>query len=304
MKYVVVVGVLDKPESTNVSMALAFIKEGYIVLPVNYRNFLAKHSQESFKEYLEYIVDAYKPELVLFSKCNGVNPSTVKSITSKCKTWLWNMDDKQTILTCKEVMEHAKHSSFSSCTSLMTVDWFKENGVENCHQIFEGVDTSIFKPVPAEEEHKTVVSFIGTKTDERELYKKRLSDEGIAAKFYGFGFEKEVYDKQFSQVCANSDVMLSLNVHNNVPFYFSDRLFRYMACKVPVFHLDSTGTLNKWFKDNEDIVYFSDLNDLIHKLNTTKPDTLSKIATNGYNKVIENHTWAKTVEQILTLTTE
>ena len=301
MGNIVIVGVLNKAGSTNLYMAKSFMKKGFNVIPVNYRDIIQTFGSQYLGNLMLHVVKKYSPKLILFSKCNGVDPSVVKECTNLTTTWLWNMDAKNTIEHSMEVVEHAKNSTFSSCTSPTTVEWFESLGVKNCYHIFEGVDTSIFKPSTHRvDRYKADISFIGTRTSERDKYGALLKENGYDVKFYGNGYSnKEVINEEFAQICSNSKFMLSLNVHNNIPYYFSDRIFRYLACKSCVVHLDNTGTLNKWFENNKDIVYFSNENDLLSKLKSITKDERVKIAESGYRKVVENYTWDKTIERIL-----
>jgi spore maturation protein CgeB len=297
MSNILIVGVFTE-NSTNVPMAISFMKHNFKVIPINYRNVISKFGLSYFNGYVLSAIKKYTPELILFSKCNGVNTELVKECSELTKTWLWNMDAKPTIQYCPEVIEHAKVSTLSSCTSEETSKWFEECGVEKCHTLFEGVDTTMYKPLPLEKEN--CISFIGSKTEERDEFKKFLEDNAIKCSFYGPGYTNEIHSKEFCEICSRSKLMLSLNTHNNIPNYFSDRIFRYMACKAPVFHWDSTGTLNKYFKDREEIFYFKDKEELLSLL--TKPDEdLDRVAQAGYEKTLKNHTWDATITNILTI---
>lgn len=297
-KTIVIVGVLDKMGSTNLYMAGSFMKKDIRVVPVNYRTIISNYGADYFYRLLMHVIDKENPDLILFSKCNGISPDIVKTCTNRTDTWLWNMDHYNTIQKIPEVVEHAKFATFSSCTSPATADWFEKHGVKKCYHIFEGVDTKIYKPRKSVKEFKADISFIGSSTEERNIYKEVL-EKLMNAKFYGPGYNDEVVDEQFAKVCSSSKCMLSLNVHNNEPDYFSDRVFRYLACGACTFHLDNTGTLNKWFKDGKDIVYFKDINDLIVKLSTLTDDIAKRIGKSGRKKVVNNYTWDHTVEKII-----
>jgi len=90
---VMIVGVLDRPESTNVWMAKGFKQNGWDVIPINYRTIISKEGREVFYDYLLWAVSRYKPDLVLFSKINGVNPAIVQKVTEQGLTWYWFMDN-------------------------------------------------------------------------------------------------------------------------------------------------------------------------------------------------------------------
>jgi len=292
--------VLDNPASTNVSMASSFIKLGLQVLPVNYRTMIAKLGISFFNSYLINLINRYQPALVIFSKCNGIDPALVAECSKVSKTWLFNMDPRATIEKCPEVIDHAKNSHFSSCTGSDIVEWFESFGVKNCYHLIQGTDQDVFKPVEPVEEFKADISFIGTATEERVKMLKSLAEMGIAVKAYGMGFtDKEVVNSDFAKVCSSSKFMLSMNTYNNVhKGYFSNRLVRYLSCGVCTFHYDTTGTLEEFFKDGKDIFYFGDISGLKHLLEMDN-ETACRAALSGRDKVLNNYTWDHIIRHML-----
>ena len=81
------------------------------------------------------------------------------------------------------------------------------------------------------------------------------------------------------------------------------RIFEGMACGKLVLcdRLNESKKLHELFIDGEDIVYYDDLVDCINKLNKYSEDSVERerIAKNGYNKVLENHTQKQRVEFII-----
>ena len=81
------------------------------------------------------------------------------------------------------------------------------------------------------------------------------------------------------------------------------RIFEGMACGKMVLcdRLDKSKKLDELFEDGKDIVYYDDIIDCIYKMNHYSGNDAEreKIAVNGYNKVIENHTQKQRVEFII-----
>lgn len=304
MKAVCLVGVLNKEGSTNISQAKSFIKNGFDVIPINYRTIIQNYGMVAFEDMLLTVMKTYRPYLTLFSKCNGINPKLVKECGKYSYTWLWNMDPIQTIEKVPEVIEHAKNANFSSCTGLGVAKWFESQGVTNCYHIFDGLDEEIFKPVPPVDRIKADISFIGSRTPERDRYKKVLEDIGLNVKFYGPGYNQEVVNEAFSQVCSSSKFMLSLNVFNNIEGYFSNRLLRYMGCGACVFHLDKTNTLKNYFNDGEHLILFEDEVDLANKVKKISESEAKEIAKRGREFVLKNYRWDNTIQNILNIVSE
>jgi len=209
------------------------------------------------------------------------------------------MDPIETIEQCPEVIEHAKNATHSSCTSQTVCDFFINKGAKSCHHILEGFDYDVLGPVEPDDKYKADISFIGTKTKERDLYLKVLQNAGYDVKFYGPGYTEEVVNEEFAKVCSSSKYMLSLNTHNNIVGYFSDRLIRYLGCGTCTFHLDSTMSLNDYFEDGKEVIYFSDPDDLLEKIKGVTESEVMILTVNGREKVLQNYTWNNSIHKIL-----
>ena len=81
------------------------------------------------------------------------------------------------------------------------------------------------------------------------------------------------------------------------------RIFEGMACGKMVLcdRLAESKRLDELFEDGEDIVYYDDIVDCINKMNKYVEDDVERkrIAKNGYNKVLDNHTQKQRVEFII-----
>jgi spore maturation protein CgeB len=168
----------------------------------------------------------------------------------------------------------------------------------------EGIDYDVFKPVEQVDEYKADISFIGTATSERIEYQEALQKAGYNVKFYGPHWNREIVNEEFAVICSSSKYMLSLNTHNNIPYYFSDRLMRYLSCGAPTFHLDATGTLNEFFENGKDVIYFSNVDDLLSKLSDTKYENAIRMGMNGRDKILHNHKWEDSASKMLYITKE
>lgn len=81
------------------------------------------------------------------------------------------------------------------------------------------------------------------------------------------------------------------------------RIFEGMACGKMVLcdRLDEGKKLHELFIDGEDIVYYDDIVDCINKMNKYREDSKERerIAKNGYDKVMKNHTQKQRVEFVI-----
>lgn len=292
---VVVIGVLDKEGSTNIPMAFSIMRQGFHIIPVNYRTIINKYGYTFFTSLVLNLVHTQKPDLVIVCKGNGLQPDFIKELTQHTRTWIYNMDPKPTMDMVPEVKENARIATFSSCTALDMAEEWGKNGA-NCFYMVQGLDEQIFRPVKPVKRYKADISLIGTKTPQRDHYKQLLETEGYKVKFYGRGYsDKEVLDKEFSKVCSSSKYMLSIDsiagIHTK---YFSNRLVRYLGCGACTFHYEPTGTL-ECFVDREDLLYFKSEEELLDKLKHIEADKENAydVAMNGMAKVLNDYTWDK-----------
>ncbi len=307
-KNIVIVGVLDQPGSSNIWMATSFIKMGYNVIPINYRTILAEQGQDKLLTHIVEVMKKYQPLLTIFCKCNGVDPKTIEECSKFGKTFLFFMDLYKIAEQRPEIIEHAKNAHFSSCTSEITVEYFQAKGVPHCSLIFEGANPNVHKPVEPVNELLADISFItNINTPEKQSYYDALRKVGLDVKFYGPGYDNygiqnkdgKLVTGEWAKIHSSSRMMLSMSTFNNVPTYFSGRLFESLACGVCTLHLDNTGTLTKYFTDNEEVVFFKDEKDLIEKIKSLTDIDCFRIAIGGREKVLHNYTWHHTVSHIL-----
>jgi len=299
-KTIILVAVCDVKGSTNVPMAQAFQKFGYKVIPVNYRSIIKKYGMQFFETLLIKTSIYYKPELILYSKTNIINPNLIIECNKYSKSFYWFMDPVETAKRIKYITDYAKNATYSSCTSVDMTNWFKELGVSPCYHILEGFDYDVLKPTEVFEEYKADISFIGTRTPERDMYKKRLEAAEYKVKFYGPDYSGSfVTGKEFAKICSSSKFMLSLNTYNNIPNYFSDRLILFTGCGACTFHLDSTRTLNNYYQDGKEIMYFSDIDELIIKLKNIDDNKACEVAFKGRERTLRDYTWDVAIQKII-----
>lgn len=301
---VILVGVLDQFGSTNIYMAKAFQRAGFEVIPVNYRTILQHHGPNTLSALL-YKLAADKPQLMLFSKCNGVTSDVIGRCGKHTTTWWWFMDGLNTLSQIPEVMGHAQLATYASCTGLGVASHIKKQiGGKEVYHIFEGVDPEVYKPTVVLDQYKVDISFIGTNNPERHHYLNVLAKAGIDVAAYGNGFNTEIHGSDFNKVCTSSESMLALSVEHSTEGYFSDRIFRYGACGCCVLHKYSP-RMEKYFMHGQDILFWYDdesLVDIAKKyLTPENVGVRAQIGGNLYQKVLTNHTWDNTVREICSI---
>lgn len=227
-KSIVLVGVVDDERSTNFAQAKAFEKLGYSVIPINYRTVLQTHRSVAYLfKLIQHAVEIYKPELVFFSKCNGIPSDIIKWCSSKTKTWLWFMDGMHNVTD--EIINHVRNAAFASATCTEVTSQFEK--VNKCsHFIIEGYDEDICFKEDLEKKYDIV--FIGNTTEKRIEQLRKTSGVTI----FGNGWPSDlranpqVFRHEFRKVVCESKFVLNL-VHSNI---FSNRVVDSLACGTPV----------------------------------------------------------------------
>jgi len=281
-KTIILVGVVDKESSTNLAQAKYFELLGYKVIPINYRTILQQHkSFEYLFGMLEHAVEVYKPELIFFSKCNGVPSNIIKRCTDKTKTWLWFMDYHHNVTD--EILTHVKYATFASATSTEVVERFKEVN-PNSHWIIEGYDQDIMYPMDSEKIYDVV--FIGNATEKRIEQLRKARDVEI----FGDGWPTDlnanppVYQHEFRKTVCKSKIVLNL-VHGNI---FSNRVVDSLACGVPVLS-EYCDDLNKKFGTVYTFKDISKVNfEMVKLMNTKKSLKTTDVSNYSWKRVLDN----------------
>lgn len=296
---ILVCGVFNVENSTNIFLAKAFRKAGHIVDEFDYRDVSSKVGQNAMNAGLAYEVLKTRPDLVFICKGDGLEPSAIKNINLNSKTFYWFPDP--IITAAPHLIKLASVCTYASCTGLGVAKFFVANGVSKAFHIFEGVDPEYYYPVEEVEDFKADISFVGSRTPERMDYLYNLGAEYLP-RVYGSGFGLEVKGESFRKICSSSKIILSINSQNDIESYFSDRIFLALACESFVFQKYTPG-LENYFDNEKHLVWFHDINELLaltkKYLSDEKKEERKRISEEGYKHVLLNYTWDVTVAKIL-----
>jgi len=299
-KNIIICGVLDKEYSANVWIASAFSRLGFNIIPINYRNIKSQYDDDYLCKVILYAVSKYNPELVIFCKFNAIHPKVTEEVSKVARTFLFFMDSHIIAQNAPEIVEHAKNCKFSSCTSVACVDYFDKQGVTNCYHIFEGAHPDIHKPVEFNSKFESTISFIGANTHEREAIYKFLLDNGVDAKFYGPGWKSgQLTMEDYATISSSSKFMLSVSTFNDIPSYFSARVFELLSCGSCVLHFDTTSTCKNYFTVGKELLTFSNNDELLNLIKTVSDKQAVRIGIEGRERVMRDYTWYNTAKNIL-----
>lgn len=272
--------------STNNSQATAFEKLGHEVIRYNYRE-RAKEMGNLARdmEIIETCENA-KPNLVLFSKCNGVHYDVIEECNKISNTALWFMDFIS-MSWDKELENKISRCTFS-CFGIRKAFELAKKTYDNIYFIHEGFDEFCNYPInPAilSAEIKYDVAFIGNMREERiPFYNYR-----------NFNIIDNAYEIEHSKIVGRSKINLNFTLGEGT----SDRTYKVLASKG--FLLTQPWTdMELDFAVGKDFDIFNTPKEMKEKIDyyLSRENDRLNIANHGYHTV-QKFTRTKWAEEIL-----
>jgi hypothetical protein len=152
-----------------------------------------------------------------------------------------------------------------------------------------------FYPVEGEQVHD--LGFIGHDYGGRDRLFKKFSRR---YDFRHVGKHDEVRDRGLhSEFCSRCKIMFATNAVNDVPGYWSIRVYQHLLSGAFVLHPAVPG-LGKYFKDGIHLATWADEKELFDKVDhfLEHPEERARIAESGYRLALSRDTWDARVEEI------
>ena len=178
------------------------------------------------------------------------------------------------------------------------IDMYARYGIDR-RWLPHACDMRTYHPVKCEV--KRDVGFIGhVYTGFR---KNLLNNLSRSYNFEHFGNREECWGPKYSEVCNSVKIMVGDNCRNDIPGYWSDRLYLSLGSGAFLMYPRVPGIEN-YFIDGEHLVLWDNETDLHNKIDKYLglPEERKFIASQGAEEVAKNHNWAVRVgefEQIL-----
>lgn len=266
--------------STNVSQADGFRKNGCDVIEFNYREIATKHGNQHRDEILRRLCWEEKPDAVVFSKCNEINYRVVSDCNRVSKTVLWYMDPLNDNYNAA-LKEKIKLCTYTFCGLQEPFKEAKKIGGDKVFFLHEGYDHTSNYPVETEYEYD--YCFIGNPRGWRMNYVNELNIPII----------QDAYGKEHSEVVCSTKI--NLNFTNGGT---SDRTYKVLASKGFLLTEPWDG-MEDDFVVGQDFDIFTSVDELKNKINyhLEHNDERIKIAEHGYQTVqkFDRINWAKQI---------
>jgi len=119
------------------------------------------------------------------------------------------------------------------------------------------------------------------------------------------GEKDEMRGDKHPRWCASKKILIATNATNDIPGYWSIRVYQYLAAGGFCLHSYVEG-LDRYFTDGKHLVVWRDKNDLFEKIEhyLKNPNARRKIANAGYSLVMERDTWDARMEEFWSLVSD
>ena len=275
------------PNSTNYEQANCLEKLGHEVIRYDYRKEIENKTLSDRDKDLHSLCCAIEPNLVIFSKCNGINYRVIEECNQICPTCLWYMDplnqnwnnellDKISRVTyC--VMD--KRATYKLCLKYNKNTFFVTDGYD------ENID------VPYIVEQNIDVGFIGSLYDmNRQTIVKELKKiHEINVTITG-----GVYREEHAKTVSRTKINLNLCTTKTA----SNRIYKIMASGGFLL-TDTWDGYEERFEDGKDLVIFNSVEELAEKVKYYLFHIYERneIAANGHETILPYSKlgWAKKI---------
>ncbi len=282
-----------------------FLQMDHDVQTMDFKGLKKKGGARLVSKILLSYIFSYKPDILFVVPCRGEIPKKIlKFIKNFTNTTViaWNSDDDRRWDDYSK--KYADAYDYMITTYENIYKKAKEQGYKNI--LLSQWACNPKRNRKLETEKKFDLSFIGVAYGDRMDYIKKLINEGFNVKFGGLEWEKylDIKKTDFSQ----EDMLLITN-QSKIAIVFSKGIDGKKQIKARVFETPAHGVctfiehfdgIEKYYKDNEDIVIFQNSTELIEKARyyLENEEEREKIAQTGRKKVLENYTYELRFEKL------
>ena len=286
-----------------------FIRNGHDVVNLSDRDTIKFNRYISAKSGIDYLntmlfetVKNYSPDLLVLGHSDNLSLETlekIKKFKKNIKIAQWFEDNLHSsgpdpILNQKRLLKYSTFVDNNFITTDPKVLKFAKNK-GNFHYLPIPVDKNIEKLDIYKNKNSIYDLFFtmshgvnrgvlkANKKDERYPFLEQLlkKNPNIVFDIYGYKNRQPIWSEDFYNVIDKSKMGLNLSRTNSVKYYTSNRISSLVGNGLMTF-VDARTKLNDFFDDDE-IIFYKNLNDLSNKLNFYKNNDVirKKIARNG-----------------------
>ena len=304
-----------------------FIRNGHDVLEISdrdyirqVRNFSFRSGTNKFQDFLIETFKNYNPDFLFFGHTKNIAIDTINQFRSINKNLIisqWNEDPVMPSLdysktNIKNISYYANLVDHNFITTDPSVFKKQNSSVKNLHFFFVPVDRNIecfnvYQLNPTKDIFYAMSHGVNRaklkkgKTDSRINFLNNLIKkiDDINYDFYGFENKEPIWGDNFYKALVNSKMGLNLSRGLPTKYYSSNRIASLMGNGLLTF-IDKKTQMNDFFNNNE-IIFYSGINDLSEKIKFYKNNKKAriKIAKNGKQKYFKLFNELKTTKYII-----
>lgn len=262
------------------------------------------------------LIDSYHPQIFLETGGYRILPETVEKIKKrKIKTVLWTIDVPRNF---QPIIEAAFCYDFVFCGGTEAIEILEKHGLRDTYWLPFACDPEIHKPVCLTPEEKqkygSDVVFVGSFYPNRLKILESILDFNLA--IWGPGWDKvpaghplknhikggQLKPEEWRRIYSAAKIILVIHYRNKeIPCYqASPKVYEALACGGFIL-VDDQRDVFKLFKDGTHLVRFYNTADLKDKIKyyLEHEEQRNKIAQQGYNEILDRHTYKHRIEKII-----
>lgn len=266
--------------STNVSQADGFRKNGCNVIEFNYREIAARIGDYARDLELVELCKKEMPDAIVFSKCNEIMGWVVDECNKICKTVLWYMDPVNTNFS-SSLTDKINKCGLVFCSIWDAYLKAKTIGGNKVYFLQEGYDHLSNYPINLPYQYD--VAFIGALRNRRFEYYNAIH----------FPVISNAYGVEHSKIVSQTKINLNFTEGGT-----SDRTYKVLASKGFLL-TEPWESMENDFEVGKDFDIFTNINELKNKIAyyLKHEDERLRIAEHGYQTVqkFDRINWAKKI---------
>jgi spore maturation protein CgeB len=205
--------------------------------------------------------------------------------------WIWNFRNRE-----EQYLPQLREFDLVITTEGDVAEKYRNAGIRNYRYLQTACDTDIYKPGPPNPDYECEIAFIGhVYTDRR---RKLLRDVGERFDLRIMGLHEECWGDLHPTICNSAKLMLSDNYRNDLPGYWSDRVYHEVGSGACLLH-PRIPWMDRYFEGGKHLVYWDDEADLFKKIDYyLKHDTeRERIGRAGSKHVHQRHSWEVRIKE-------
>jgi spore maturation protein CgeB len=298
--------------------SLIFFDDWELIIPGRIRqrvHFLQKWDLKRLNNKLISLVFRYAPDFCLIAGGHRIFSETIVKIRERgIRTALWTIDPPRDF---QPLIDAAPFYDYVFCGGTEAQELLAKAGIKNTQWLPFACTPEVHKPVDVTLEEKKIwasdVAFIGSFYPSRGEILEKICDFDL--KVWGPGWDKlpprsplkklakdtKLKPEEWIKIFSSSKINIAIHYQDGKTLCYqaSPKVYEAMACKSFLL-ADNQKDVKSLFEKGRHLVIFKDIEDLREKIRhyLNHPEERKIIAKQGYEEVIQKHTYLHRLRQM------